>query len=87
MMIGFVLYLHWEARLISYLAARDVIKPFADIQGLLRDSDFQIAVSLCLSENYYNFISKGNQRKIRKKLGPNRKIEKEMVVSFSLLYY
>ena len=51
MMIGFVLYLHWEARLISYLAARDVIKPFADIQGLLRDSDFQIAVSLCLSKN------------------------------------
>ena len=86
MMIGFVLYLHWEARLISYLAARDVIKPFADIQGLLRDSDFQIAVSLCLSENYNSIISR-KLKKYVKKLSPNRKIEKELVVSFSLLYY
>ena len=70
MIIGFVLYLHWEARLISYLAARDVIKPFADIQGLLRDSDFQIAVSLCLSENYNSIVSrkpKKDTKEIRSK--------------------
>ena len=84
MIIGFVLYLHWEARLISYLAARDVIKPFADIQGLLRDSDFQIAVSLYLP---CRKILQFHFQRESKKLGPNRKIEKEMVVSFSLLYY
>ena len=45
MFVGFTIYLHWEARLISYLAARDIIKPFTDIQGLLEHPDFQIAVS------------------------------------------
>ena len=60
MIIGFMLYLHWEARLISYLAVRDVIKPFADIQGLLRDSDFQIAVSLYV--HYYNHLNSNGSK-------------------------
>ena len=41
---GFLLYLQWEAMLISYLAKRVINIPFNDISTLVTKSDFKIAV-------------------------------------------
>ena len=44
MSFGFLLYLQWEAMLISYLATRVLAIPFDGISSLLDDSDFQISL-------------------------------------------
>ena len=41
---GFLLYLQWEAMLISYLARRTINLPFNGIPTLITKSDFKIAV-------------------------------------------
>ena len=41
---GYILYLLWEAMLISYLSAPNIILPFEDIESLVKDSDYQVAV-------------------------------------------
>ena len=41
---GFLLYLQWEAMLISYLAKREITLPFNDMSSLVTKSDFKIAV-------------------------------------------
>ena len=41
---GFLLYLQWEAMLISYLARRTINLPFNSIPTLITKSDFKIAV-------------------------------------------
>ena len=46
MAFGFLLYLLWEAMLISYLARRVINIPFNDISSLVTKSDFKIAVRL-----------------------------------------
>ena len=45
MMFGAVLYWHWEAMLISYLATRVITLPFDGIETLLAQSDFNIALN------------------------------------------
>ena len=45
MIFGAVLYLHWEAMLISYLATRVITLPFNGIETLLAQSDFKIALN------------------------------------------
>ena len=40
MFSGVLLYFHWEAMLISYLATRELIFPFSNLQEMY-DSDFQ----------------------------------------------
>ena len=46
MAFGFLLYLLWEAMLISYLARRVINIPFNDISTLVTKTDFKIAVAL-----------------------------------------
>ena len=41
---GFLLYLQWEAMLISYLAKREITLPFKDMTSLVTKSEFKIAV-------------------------------------------
>ena len=41
---GFLLYLQWEAMLISYLAKRVVSVPFDGISSLVTKTDFKIAL-------------------------------------------
>ena len=43
---GFLLYLLWEAMLISYLARRVINIPFNDISTLVTKTDFKIAARL-----------------------------------------
>lgn len=45
MIFGAVLYWHWEAMLISYLATRVITLPFNGIETLLSQSDFNIALN------------------------------------------
>ena len=39
-----VLYLHWDSMLISFLAKRNTVLPFTDVESLLRTTDYQIVV-------------------------------------------
>ena len=43
--LGFILYLLWEAMLISYLGQRNIILPFDGVESLMMKSDFGIAVA------------------------------------------
>ena len=43
-MLGALLYWHWEAMLISYLATRVIVLPFDGVPGLLT-TPFQIALN------------------------------------------
>ena len=45
MAFGFLLYLQWEAMLISYLATRVLNVPFDGIGTLVAESDFTIGLS------------------------------------------
>ena len=42
---GFFIHRHWKAMLISSLLARKINLPFVDVETLLQNSDYQIAVS------------------------------------------
>ena len=44
-MLGALLYWHWEAMLISYLATRVIVLPFDGISSLVENSDFKIGLS------------------------------------------
>ena len=44
MAFGFMLYLQWEAMLISYLAQRVTVIPFDSIPKLVADTDFKISL-------------------------------------------
>ena len=46
--VGFMLYLQWEAMLISYLSARRTLMPFQDVESLLRNTDYQIYVRVII---------------------------------------
>jgi hypothetical protein len=39
---GTLMFLHWEAMLISYLATRIIVMPFTDIAELVSNTDFRI---------------------------------------------
>ena len=41
---GMLLFWHWEAMLISYLAARKTVLPFENVEELVRTSNFRIAL-------------------------------------------
>ena len=41
MLSGVILYFHWEAMLISYLATRNVIYPFKDLREMYEETDFK----------------------------------------------
>ena len=41
MLSGLLIYFHWEAMLISYLATRTVIYPFSNLQEMY-ESDFKL---------------------------------------------
>lgn len=42
---GTIMYLHWEAMLISYLATRVTVLPFNGVPELVRKSQFRIIVT------------------------------------------
>ena len=44
MFAGFLLYLLWEAMLISYLSMRTMILPFNSLETLVSKSDYDIAL-------------------------------------------
>ena len=55
-MCGYVLYLLWEAMLISYLSDRTTILPFTDIATLLSKSDYKIGLMVGSSqENSFRY--------------------------------
>ena len=64
---GTIMYLHWEAMLISYLATRVTVLPFNGVPDLVRKSQFRIIVTpgssyeddfkTKLSERVYNHFS------------------------------
>ena len=41
MLSGVILYFHWEAMLISYLATRTVKYPFTDLREMYEETDFK----------------------------------------------
>ena len=41
---GLLMYLHWEAMLVSYLSTRVIVLPFKDITGLVDSSNFRISL-------------------------------------------
>ena len=45
MLAAFLLYLQWEAMLITYLSTRVIVMPFRSVQELLDATDYQIVVS------------------------------------------
>ncbi|XP_059085839.1 glutamate receptor ionotropic, kainate 5-like [Tigriopus californicus] len=42
---GTLVFWHWEAMLISYLATRVIVLPFESLQGLVEGSDFRISLT------------------------------------------
>ncbi len=44
LLFGLMVYYHWEAMLISYLATRVIVLPFTGIKSLVDNTDFRIAV-------------------------------------------
>ena len=44
MMAGFLLYMQWEAMLITYLSTRVVVLPFSDLKSLLENTDYIIVI-------------------------------------------
>ena len=44
MFFGFMLYLQWEAMLISYLATRNTVLPFDSLQSMLDNTDFALTM-------------------------------------------
>ena len=42
---GTLMFWHWEAMLISYLASRVIVMPFNDIAQLVSDTDFRIILN------------------------------------------
>ena len=45
MLASVLLYWHWEAMLISYLATRVIVLPFNNIDELVKTSSFKIALN------------------------------------------
>ncbi len=43
---GTLVYYHWEAMIISYLAVRTITLPFASLEELVKDTDFK--ATFCL---------------------------------------
>ena len=39
---GAIVFWHWEAMIISYLAARTISMPFSSLDGLIRNTDFKV---------------------------------------------
>ena len=54
--VTFLIFLHWEAMLISFLAKRNIVLPFTDVQSLLEESDTQIAVSIHIILERFSLI-------------------------------
>ena len=48
---GLLLYIMWEAMLVTYLATRFTVLPFDGIATLVKNSNFKIAVSPGTSQN------------------------------------
>ena len=44
MLAAFILYLQWEAMLITYLSTRVIVMPFYSVQELLDATDYQIVI-------------------------------------------
>ena len=44
--LNLAIYLHWESKLIAYLAQRTIDLPYTDVESLLIRSKDQIAVSI-----------------------------------------
>ncbi len=40
-----MLYKHWEAMLVSYLATRVIVLPFTNIETLVKDSNYRISTN------------------------------------------
>ena len=45
MLASVLLYWHWEAMLISYLATRVIVLPFKNIEELVKTTSFKIALN------------------------------------------
>lgn len=45
MLASILIYWHWEAMLISYLATRVIVLPFNDIEELVKNTNFKIALN------------------------------------------
>ena len=45
MLAAFILYLQWEAMLITYLSTRVIVMPFRSVQELLDATDYQIVIA------------------------------------------
>ena len=78
MSFAFVLYLIWEAMLISYLAKRTVILPFTGLQSLLDQSDYKIAVLMdSQTEDHFRYASDSYYKRAwEERILPNRETYK-----------
>ena len=45
MVASLLLYWHWEAMLISYLATRKILLPFNNVEELVKTSNYKIAIN------------------------------------------
>ena len=43
---GFLIYLHWEAMIITYLSTKVIVLPFKDLHSLYHSSNYKLAVEV-----------------------------------------
>ena len=61
MVASLVLYYHWEAMLISYLATRKIVLPFTNMEELISKTSFKVAVMPGTSyEDTFKYATEGS---------------------------
>ena len=46
MLCGFLIYLHWEAMIITYLSTKVIVLPFKGLHSLYHSSNYKLAVEI-----------------------------------------
>ena len=46
MFCGFLIYLHWEAMIITYLSTKVIVLPFKDLHSFYHSSNYKLAVEI-----------------------------------------
>ena len=66
---GILVYYHWEAMLVSYLSAKVEILPFRNVEQLIENKDFKVAL---LQGSYVEDSFRDVQNQIWKQLWSNQ---------------
>ena len=58
MFCGFLIYLHWEAMIITYLSTKVIVLPFKDLDSLYHSSNYKLAVEVGTSSADFFKVTK-----------------------------